>query len=174
MANGQRYNYESPLDRLLNYTIPTMINEERTRQDREVYREELADERETDRIEEKRRWDAKYNQETNRYTAKLREEEDDELYNRGRDKLEFILKEPNLIKRKAALDALDATALHPSISELVTSSQAGLEASIGEIKTNMKAFDGLGFTEGELKRIQNQYSLGTTEGAHQVADKLLG
>ena len=173
MANGQRYNYESPLDRLLNYTIPTMINEERTRQDREVYREELADERETDRIEEKRRWDAKYNQETNRYTAKLREEEDDELYNRGRDKLEFILKEPNLIKRKAALDALDATALHPSISELVTSSQAGLEASIGEIKTNMKAFDGLGFTEGELKRIQNQYSLGTTEGAHQVADKII-
>ena len=110
MANGQRYNYESPLDRLLNYTIPTMINEERTRQDREVYREELADERETDRIEEKRRWDAKYNQETNRYTAKLREEEDDELYNRGRDKLEFILKEPNLIKRKAALDALNIDA----------------------------------------------------------------
>ena len=49
MANGRRFNYESPLDRLLNYTIPTMISEERTRQDREVYRDEVKQEREAER-----------------------------------------------------------------------------------------------------------------------------
>jgi len=173
MANGQRFNYESPLDRLLNYTIPTMINEERTRQDREVYREELAEEREADRIEEKRRWDANYNQQTSRYNAKLKEEEEEELYSRSKDKLEHALKVPNLIKRKAALDALDDTTLHADIADMASSSKASLDTDIGQINTKMKAFDDLGFSEFELNRIRNQYALGSVEGAHQISDKII-
>jgi len=42
-----RYDYESPIDRLLNETIPSIISEERGRQERDIVREEDKDWRET-------------------------------------------------------------------------------------------------------------------------------
>jgi len=173
MANGRRFNYESPLDRLLNYTIPTMIGEERTRQDREVYRDELKQEREADNIENKRRWDITNQQNIQQYKARINEEEDDELYKRGLDKLEIVLKERDIVKQKAQLDAMNITSLHPDISDLVTSSIAGLDTRIGEVDTSMGQFSAEDYSPAELARIKNQFIVGSSEGAYQVADKII-
>ena len=175
MANGRRFNYESPLDRLLNYTIPTMIGEERTRQDREVYRDELKQEREADNIENKRRWDITNQQNIQQYKARINEEEDDELYKRGLDKLEIVLREQDMVRQKAQLEAMEATSLHPSILNLVTSNLSGLETKIGEIDESMKEFSEdkyYDFSPRQLSRIKNQLTMGSPEGAHQVADKM--
>jgi len=173
MANGRRFNYESPLDRLLNYTIPTMIGEERDRQDRELYRDELKQEREAERIENTRRWNLTNNQSIEQYQARITEEEDDELYKRGLDKLEIILKERDIVKQKSQLEAMDGTALHPDISALVTSSIAGLDTKIQEIDTSMGRFSAEDYSPAELARIRNQFIMGSSEGAYQVGDKII-
>ena len=173
MANGRRFNYESPLDRLLNYTIPTMISEERTRQDREVYRDEIKQEREAERIENKRRWDLTNQQNISQNKARLIEAEDDELYKRGMDKLEIVLQERDILKQKSQLEAMDGTTLHPDISELVTSTISGLDTRIKEVDTSMGEFSAEDYSPAELSRIKNQFIVGSSEGAYQVADKII-
>ena len=169
MANGRRFNYESPLDRLLNYTIPTMIGEERSRQDREVYRDELKQEREAADIENKRRWDLTNQQNLKRESDRIIEAEDDELYKRGLDKLEIILKERDILKQKSQLEAMDGTNLHSAISGLVTSTIAGLDTRIKEVDTSMSQFSAEDYSPAELARIRNQGMLGNVEGMHQKA-----
>ena len=171
--NRYRYNYESPIDRLLNYTIPTFLDKELDRQatdDRfDLLREDRLNEQEYQKRQDTKRW----NEEVKRYDAKIADEDDEDLYTRGWNKFQAISSEPNIQKKRAMFEVLDSTTLHPDISGMVTARISGIDTQLEEVESIMSEFSPDTYSERELSRIKNQLILGNIEGAHQVGDKIL-
>ena len=176
MANGyttNRFNYESPVDRLLNYTIPTFLDKELDRQaddDRfDLLRQDRLDEQEYEKGQDTKRW----NEEVNRYDAKIAEDNDDDLYERGWNKFQAISSEQNIQKKLTMLETLKSTPLHSDVNDVVEARISGLKTQLKDVETNMSEFSPEIYNPSQLSRIKNQFMLGNIEGAHQVGDKML-
>jgi hypothetical protein len=175
MANGyttNRFNYESPVDRLLNYTIPTFLDKELDRQADDDRFDLLREDRLNQIGDEKKRYSDKLVLDDLRYKAEIKEAEDDETYGRSLDKFNVISKIANLGERSKAIEILEATDLHPEAVDLVASSKAALDVQLKNVTTTMNLFSPEVFNPSQLSRIKNQLMLGNEEGAHQVGDKL--
>ena len=136
MANGyttNRFNYESPVDRLLNYTIPTFLDKELDRQaddDRfDLLRQDRIDQQEYDKKQDEKRW----NQNIERYDAETEDKDDAEHYRRSASIFEDTRKlYPNISRQIEAFNAIDLSKVHPEVATRIESYVGGLDERIAD------------------------------------------
>jgi len=175
MANGyttNRFNYESPVDRLLNYTIPTFLDKELDRQaddDRfDLLRQDRLDQQEYDKKQDEKRW----KQNIERYDAETEDKDDEEHYRRSASIFEDIRKlYPNISRQKKAFKAIDLSKVHPEVATRIESYIGGLDERIADITSTMGHFGGNKlYTDLERTRIQAAFMQG--KDGYNVADDI--
>ena len=175
MANGyttNRFNYESPVDRLLNYTIPTFLDKELDRQaddDRfDLLRQDRIDQQEYDKEQDEKRW----NQNIERYDAETEDKDDEEHYRRSASIFEDTRKlYPNISRQIEAFNAIDLSKVHPEVATRIESYIGGLDERIADITSTMGHFGGNKlYTDLERTRIQAAFMQG--KDGYNVADDI--
>ena len=176
MANGyttNRFNYESPVDRLLNYTIPTFLDKELDRQADDDRFDLLRQDRLDQINDEKKRYSDKLVLDDLRYNAEIKEAEDDEQHRRSADIFEDVTRlYPNMDRQLKALEAIDITKLHPDVIPRVDSQMAGLKERIADVTSTMGQYSNIKvYSELDNRRIQSAFMEG--KDGHAVADDIL-
>ena len=167
-----RFNYESPVDRLLNYTIPTFLNQERDRQVNEERFDLLRDDRLDEREYEKKKYDEQVSRDALRYDKEWKEKEDDEQYLRGSEILKDIrIAYPNINKQLEAFKGIKLSNLHPEAATRIQSHMDALETGVADVTTKMNQFDSNIYSEQDRERIQASFMQG--QDGYNLADTIL-
>ena len=176
MANGyttNRFNYESPVDRLLNYTIPTFLDKELDRQaddDRfDLLRQDRIDVQEYNKEQDTKKW----NEDVNRYNAEIEDRDDEEYYRRSASIFEDTIKlYPNISRQVEAFKAIDISKVHPEVATRIESYIGGLEERKADITSTMAKYNSIKvYSDLDRKRIQSAFMEG--KDGHTVGDDIL-